>query len=256
MKKLSRVQRKRRRKKIFSTVSIIFILVFVVSIIILNTDFFSIKKITVLGNKKIPSNKIILFSSIEEGENIFKVSTRDAKKNIVTLPYVKNLEIKRKLPKEIIINIEERKEKIRIKDISSFIILDEEGYILDNIDSKNEKLTEIVGLNIKNKTNGKNAFVDNEDEEKVKFIRQMEELDMLSKIKYINIEDDSNINILSFDGIEVIFGTIDNIEYKLNMLDKVFQDIGKKELNVKMILMDKGDNPIVVLEDEEVEEDG
>ena len=176
------------------------------------------------------------------------------KKNIDTLHYIKDVDVKRKYPKEININVKERKETTRIKDASSFIILDEEGYILDNIDDKNEKLTEIIGLNIKNKAIGENAFVDNKEELKVKFIRQLQELNIMSKLKYIDIEDDMNINILSFDNIEVVFGTINNVEYKLNMLDNVFKDIEKKDLNVKMILMDKGENPVVVLQ--EFEEDG
>lgn len=259
MKKLSRVQRKKRRKKIFSTISIVTVIGFVILMIAINTDFFLIKKIAVAGNEKVESNKIILLSSIQEGENIFKISTRDAKKNIMTLPYVKDVEVKRNLPKEIKIKIEERKEKMRIKDISSFIILDEEGYILDNVDDKNEKLTEIIGFKIKNKTNGENVFIDNKEDLKVKFISQSQDLKMLSKFKHINMEDDENINILSFDNIEVVFGTIDNVEYKLNMLDKVFKDIDEKKLDVKMILMDKGDSPIVVLEDgnetEEAEEE-
>lgn len=254
MKKLSRVQKKRRRKKVYSTVATISIIGFLILMIVLNTEFFSVKKINVSGNKKLLSNKIILFSSIEEGDNIFKISTKDAKKNIDTLHYIKDVDVKRKYPKEININVKERKETTRIKDASSFIILDEEGYILDNIDDKNEKLTEIIGLNIKNKVIGENAFVDNKEELKVKFIRQLQELNIMSKLKYIDIEDDMNINILSFDNIEVVFGTINNVEYKLNMLDNVFKDIEKKDLNVKMILMDKGENPVVVLQ--EFEEDG
>ena len=80
MKKLSRVQKKRRRKKVYSTVATISIIGFLILMIVLNTEFFSVKKINVSGNKKLLSNKIILFSSIEEGDNIFKISTKDAKK--------------------------------------------------------------------------------------------------------------------------------------------------------------------------------
>ena len=259
MKKLSRVQKKKRRKKIFSTIAITAIMVFIIVMIVVNTEFFSIEKIKVSGNKKIMDNKIILLSSIQEGENIFKINAGDAKKNIMTLAYIKDVEIKRKLPRMVNINIEERKEKIRIKDISSFIILDEEGYILDNVDNKNEKLTEIVGFKIKNKSKGENVFIDEAEDLKVKFLKKAEDLKILSKFKYVNMEDDENISMLSFDNMEVVFGTIDNVEYKLNMLDKVFKDIKEKKIDVKMILMDKGENPIVVLEDdnetEEAEEE-
>lgn len=251
MKKLSRVQKKRRRRKIFLSVVFTLIVGFSIFMLMLNTQFFSINNIEVLGNEKILSNKIILLSSIQEGENIFKISTGDAEKNISTLPYVKNVEIKRKIPKEIMINVKERKEEIQIKKISSFIVLDKEGYILNNVDKKDEYLTEIIGLNTQNKRIGENLFIDNEEQSKIEFIREAEGLNILSKFKYINMEDNTNINMLTFEEIEVVFGTINNVKYKLNLLNEVLNDIRDKKIRAKMVLMDKGENPIVVLKENE-----
>ncbi len=251
MKKLSRVQKKTKRKRMFlSTVFILFI-GFAIFILMINAGFFSIDSITVLGNEKVLENKIVLLSSIQKGENIFKISIKNAEKNITTLPYIKNVKVKRRFPKEVIINIEERQEIIQIQNISSFAIIDNEGYILDNIDKKDESLTEVVGLNIQNKVIGEDVFVNNEDGLKVEFIRKSEELNMLSKFKYINMEDDTNINILTFDEIEVVFGIVNNVEYKLRLLVQVLNNIEEEKLNVKTILMNKGENLIVVLEDKE-----
>lgn len=251
MGKVSRVQRKRRRKKVFLSIVFTFVVGFLIFMLMLNTKFFSINNINVIGNEKVLLNKIILLSSIQNGENIFKISTKDAEKNISTLPYIKSVEVNRKIPKEIIIKIEERKERIQIKDISSFLILDEEGYILDNVGKENKNLTEIIGLNVKNKTSGENAFINNEEKPKIELIMKSVGLDMLSKFKCIDMEDNTNIKILTFDDIEVVFGSINNVEYKLNMLSKVLRDIDEKKLNAKMILMNKGENPVVVLEDKE-----
>lgn len=251
MNKLSRVQRKMRRRRIFFSIIFTLATVFALFMLILNTKFFAINNIRVLGNNKVLANKIILLSSIQEGENIFKISTTDGEKNIIKLPYIKNVKIKRKFPREIVINIEERKEAMQIKDISSFVVLDKDGYILDNVSEKDEKLTEIIGLNFKNKDIGENIFIENENKDEVEFIKTAEDLDMLSKFIEINMEDNRKINILLFNEIKVVFGTINNVKYKLNLLNEVLDDIEDKQLDPKMILMDKGENPIVVLKDKE-----
>lgn len=255
MKKMSRVQRKIRRRKIFLTVLSIVIVGYLTLMFMFNSSWFSINDIKVTGNKKVLSNKIALFSSIQKGENIFKVSTKDAEKSIIELPYIKDVEVNRKLPKQIIINVSEREEKIKIKDRSSFIILDEEGYILDKRENVDINLSEIIGLNIQNKTVGDNSFVDNKDQTKVGFIIESEQLDMLKDFKFVNMEDVENINILTFNEIEVVFGSVNNVKYKLGLLNEVLKDIKKRDLQAKMILMDRGDNPVLVLEDEEEKEE-
>ena len=62
--------------------------------------------------------------------------------------------------------------------------------------------------------------------------------------------DNDNINIELNNGILVAFGTINNVKYKLNLLNEIVKDIDKKGLSCKMILMDRGDNPIIVLNEE------
>lgn len=251
MKKISRVERKKRRRKVFLIVLSTALAGFLILMFMLKSDLFLVDKIKVEGNKKVLANKIALFSSIQKGENIFEISTKDAENNIITLPYIKEVEVKRKLPRQVIINVEERKEKIKIKAASSFLILDNEGYILDNRDNADEKLSEVLGLNIHNKKPGENVFIENKDKSKVDFLVEAEGSNMIESFKFISMEDSKNVNILTFNDIEVVFGSINNVKYKLGLLNEVLKDIEKRDLKVKMILMDKGDNPVVVLDDEE-----
>lgn len=249
MKKMSRVEMKKRRKRTFLTVLSIFIVV----AFMLNSQIFSVKTIEVEGNEKVAPNKIALFSSIQKGENIFKFKRKDAENGIIELPYIKDAQVKRKLPSGILISVEERKEKIKIKDELSFIILDKEGYILDNREDAEEKLTEVIGLSIENKDIGYNVFIENEEEIKVNFLLESERSDMIKSFKKIDIKSYKKVNILTFDDIEVVFGSASNVKYKLGLLDEVLKDIKKKDLKAKMILMDKGDNPVLVLEEDDEE---
>ena len=83
-----------------------------------------------MGNKKLSYDKIIKASMCNIGENIFKINMKKGEESLKRLPYIKECKIKRKLPNEIIIEIEERKEVAIISYIGSFVYIDKEGYIL------------------------------------------------------------------------------------------------------------------------------
>lgn len=250
MKKLSRVEKKMRRRRTFLGLLFLIFSIFVIITLALNTNLFTIDSINILGNNKVPKDLLINASNISTGQNIFKISKKNSENNLEMLSYVKEAKIKRKLPKTIIIEIIERKEIAQIKSISSYILIDIEGYILDIRDTKDEKLPLLLGLNIDNKRSGDNIFTDVELKEIIEFMTEGHAIGLLSKIKEVNLEDNDNINIIIMDGIPVDFGTLNNVKYKLNLLDEILKDIEKKQISCKMILMNKGENPIIVLNEE------
>ena len=65
--------------------------------------------------------------------------------NIKEEPYIESVQVKRKLPSTIIINVEERNRDFFISNYGSYIYLDKQGYILE-ISNEVEKLPEIKGF--------------------------------------------------------------------------------------------------------------
>ena len=129
--------KKRRMFKIFKYTSILCLFVAVV-IITMFSPIFNIKTITVNGNEKIPENEILSLSSIQVGENTFKISKNKVINSIKENSYVKDVIIKRKLPSEIEISIEERKVAFIVEYGGSFVYIDNQGYILEVSEVKPE----------------------------------------------------------------------------------------------------------------------
>lgn len=245
MKKPTRVEKKMKRRRNFFRFILSLILISLLIVFALKTDFFVINDIKVIGNKNITKDTLINASSINIGENIFKISISSAEKSIKKLPYTKEINIMRKFPKGIAIEIVERKEMAQIKDISSFILIDEEGQVLDIKDNNKENLPIIIGLKINNKKPGNNIFSDIDSKKKLDFIKGGYDLGLLQKIKEVDMADNNNINLTLIEDIGVAFGTLDNVKYKLDLLNEILRDIRKDQIPVKMILMNKGDNPII-----------
>ena len=249
MKKLTRVERKMKRRRNFLKFILLILLISLGLVFVLKTNFFIIDKIEITGNNKIKREDLIIASSINIGENIFKISIKSGEENIRKLPYTEEIKIRRKLPKTIIIEIIECKEIAQIKDISSFLIIDNKGKILELKDDENENLPMIIGLEIDNKIQGDNIFSEMEFESKVEFIKVGHDIGILNEIKQIDMENIDSINIKTNDDISIAFGNLNNIRYKLNLLYSTLDYVKDEEISCTMILMDKGENPIIVTDE-------
>lgn len=249
MQKPTRIQKKHRRlKRLLSFLLILAIMVLLTSFS-LNSSFFNISKINIKGISNLNRDNILHTSSINIGENIFRVSTRDAEENILQLPYTKSVTVKRSLPNNINIEITEREDKLLVRNISSYFLIDDEGFILNQIDTNLESLPVVFGLKTDKIDIGDNLFSNLEIEEFEEFVKVSLDLDILSKIERLELNSEENVKILINNGIDVAFGSLNNVEYKLRLLSEILDNSKDNEIVIKRILMDRGEHPIVVVDE-------
>ncbi|MCF6466511.1 cell division protein FtsQ/DivIB [Clostridium sp. Cult2] len=247
--------KKNSKRRIEKRKRILKLLLFVLIIILLylfvfKTDFFNIRSIKVVGINKMSYEQVVQASMCNKGENIFKISRKRGKESLERLPYIKEAKIKRRFPKDIIIEIDERQEIAIISYIGSYVFIDDEGYILTIADKIEEvNLPQIFGLEFTDLEVGNNIFNLLERDSIKEFITYCEKSNLLLLMKYVNFTDNNNTMIELKDGIKVAFGPLDNVKYKLSFLNNILDDIGKKDIRVKQILLNKGNNPIVVTDD-------
>lgn len=243
-----RRKREKRRKRILNFILLLFIFI-LIYLFAFKTDFFTIKKIEIVGNKKLSKDTISKASIFLKGENIFKINKEHCQDSINNLSYIRDVKIRRKLPSTIIIEVEEREEVAVIPYIGAFVFIDEEGCILNIEEKKGEiNFPQIFGLDLVNLEIGDFLF-NNGDEGKLDFLKIGKDSKLLKQMKYINFSKKENTMIELNNGTKIAFGPLDNVEYKLSFLSEILKDIEKKELKVKQILMNKGDNPIIVVDD-------
>ena len=183
------------------------------------------------------------------GENILKL-VKAREENLNKLPYKKESKVKRKLHKSLIIQVEEREEVAIVPYIGAFIYIDEEGNVLSIKEKKVQgELPQIFGIELVDVIPGENLFDDEDRQAYREFIKLSKQRDLLKLMKCINFSDNNNIDIELIDGIKVAFGPLDNVKYKLSFLYQILKDLDKKEITAKQILLNKGENPIVVIDD-------
>lgn len=250
MKKPTRVERKRQRRRIYFRLVLMLALLSVGVGFAFKSDFFNIEYINVKGDSILKKDSIINASGLLIGENLLKISPKETEDKIKLLPYIKDADVKYKIPNTINIQVVERVPVIQLKSLANYLLIDKEGFVVEITDIKKEELPTIVGYSIKEKEPGENIKDDENGIKLEEFFTEDDIIKMIKKINNINFDLEGEINIDLNNGIGVAFGPLDNIEYKLRLLDRILVDIENKQLKCKMIIMNKGENPILVLDNE------
>ena len=101
-------------------------------VLILMSNIFSIKKVTVINNSHISKEQIIAESNIRVGDNLFKTFKSSIRSGVKTNPYIEDVKIMKKLNGEVILDIQERTPTFMLKGENNYWYINNQGYILEN----------------------------------------------------------------------------------------------------------------------------
>ena len=217
--KISKLKRKAK-----SHVGVLsFLLVTAIACFFLTSPVFSIESVTVSGNGKIPSEEIISTSGITYEQNILRIDKFSIINKILTIPYIKNVEIKRNWPNEICIEAEENAEVAEITFYGSKILLDEVGTILEVVtDNTPTDCVKFEGISAKSITTGNKLECNEKEmlESYLEILKIFKNNDMLNEIERI-FADNGNYLVSLKAGHVACIGDIKNLKYKLLLLKEI-----------------------------------
>lgn len=200
VKKLSPKQIK-RRKIIFKIVrwTGLFAIMCGIIIYVMLSPLFAIKNITVNTDGKLTQQEIISLSAISLNENTFKFTKKQITENIKENSYVDKVDIKRKLPDEIQITINERVPKLMILYGNAYVYIDNQGYMLE-ISKEYQNLPILKGIKTTDEEIEAGKRLCNEDLQKLTTVLKIMETakseELLDLITEINIEDSEDYKII------------------------------------------------------------
>lgn len=226
-KKKKETKKKRIIKKILKWTTLIIVLL-VALVFFLMSPLFNVTEITVLGNNGVSEETITSLSQIEIGANIYKTSKEIIKKRIKENAYIENVEVRRKLPNRIELEVKERKTSYMLEYAGSFIYINNQGYILE---LSNEKLevpiiegytTNIEELQAGNRLNKEDLT---RLEMILKIMESKESNEILEKINRINIEDKQNYTLKMEEEKKIVYlGNASNLSSRMLYLKAVLED--------------------------------
>lgn len=249
MRKNSSRNRRHKRKQATLKILIFITLITFLIIFAFNSSFFHIKEIKTNGNKQVKEKNILLESNIKKNTNIFKLKSEVVEKNIEKNPFIKSATVKKKLPSTIELTIVEREKMFSLKYNENYLVVDEYGFIMEKLEKRDKKLVLVKGFNTDTTKLGENILKNQKNNNLNIFINEIEKLKILSKIDEIEKDFANEVNIKLKNDFSVAFGTLNNVKYKLSLLKEILDDIEKKKIKSGKIIMNKGNHPILIIDD-------
>lgn len=221
--KKRKAKKRRHKNGVFFYGVILTLLVTAVTIASL-TVFFNINEIIVNGNSSYTSEDIVIASGIKAGQNMFRINKFKIQEEIEQkLPYISRVNISRKLPTTLIINVTPAQEYAFIKLGTGYIVIDENFKSLNQLSALEEGKLEIKNTTLKEYTPGNEVVFEKEDKkELIKEITEaFEAAQILDKISYIDVEKSYDIVIGYENRIDCKLGNTDKLEIKIMMIKNV-----------------------------------
>ncbi|HKK96081.1 MAG TPA: FtsQ-type POTRA domain-containing protein [Anaerovoracaceae bacterium] len=210
-------KKKKRRKKHYLLRIVLSLVIISAIAVFLTSSFFNLGKVTVEGNSYFADNEIIIMADVEGGSNLFfGVDSGRTISRLTASPYIDNASVTRRLPNEIIIEIDERKQIAAATYGDKYILIDSEGMVL-RISETKPKVTILKGLTLTKVNEGESL----EAEEKIVLKNTLKMLNAMESgdLYFIKIEmSELFINAYIFNSL-VCKGAPDNMLHSIESGD-------------------------------------
>lgn len=235
-------KRMRRRKRMMSKYIIaVVLLVLTIGITMCFTFLFNVDKIVVSGESQTYNYmQIVEASGIRAGDNLFRLSTKEAENKIHDLLYVETAEVKRDFPSTLRIHVTRCIPAYNVQYDGGVLLVSRQGKILsdNNFYSDIENLPVIYGLEPDCTESGKALKSVNMNKyEAFSQIISRFDRDDNTQIESIDLTNEYEIVVNYRNGLVFEMGNWSDVEYKLDLAQNVMNDDsikGKKGL-LKMV---------------------
>lgn len=221
-KKMEQVRKRERlrRQRIKAAVTFLLIVV-VIMILLFMTPIFSVKRIVLNGNSLITKEQIEVQIKDFVGDNLFRLRTASVEKKMKEIPLISNVVVEKKaIPPSLIINIAETKPSAYLLSGNNIVVVDAALKVLDDMNSfDTNTIPSISGISVPGYKLNETIQVDSE--EKADILREMlavfSNTGLTEYIKYISVDDLSDIRFNYDNRIEALCGSQLELERKIRM---------------------------------------
>ena len=190
----------------------------------------NIQNIEVRGIKLLDEATVIKELKLDKPTNILAINSVVAKRRMKNNYYVEDINIIKKFPNKIVVDVKERRLIGYIPCIDNFLYIDTQGRVIDSRPDFKEPLPIIYGLNFDKFTIGKILETENEEAFFVvmEIVANIEEKQNIKGINKIDISDFNDIHLYT-DKLDIFLGDSEEINIKINILDAILKKFKPEE---------------------------
>ncbi|MDO4732369.1 MAG: FtsQ-type POTRA domain-containing protein [Bacillota bacterium] len=188
------------------------------------SSFFSIREVVVSGNSLVSEQRILELAEVHKGANIFSVDLKSSSAWICIEPRIKSAELRRKLPNQLLIQVEEREAVACMMSADFLLEVDAEGRILQRHRSwSGLELPLISGVELPYSESMPGICVERRGmEEALTIIRSLP--DDAEGIGEINVSNPQFIKLYTLSGVEIRLGDCEDFHKKYGVYTGILLD--------------------------------
>ncbi|ADZ84036.1 cell division protein FtsQ/DivIB [Cellulosilyticum lentocellum] len=207
-------QKKKRKLYIGIIIGLILLLFFMMPI-------FYINEIQVKNNHFYTAEDIIQTAGVQK-KHFFDLSFNEAKKQLLELPYIKEVKLNYIFPGKLEIDVVEKSPFAYVEFSGNYICLNENAQVIEQSPKMYHELPIIQGLKFESFKIGEVLPIQNNEEwlcatEVIRYLEKHQYIKEVSKIDVYNLEEIH----LYVDKLNVIMGDISDFDKKIEVLIKV-----------------------------------
>ncbi len=227
----SRPKKRRRKKNSTFQYMLLFVFCMALGITICMSLLFKVEKIAVENNTYYSDQELVSRSGIVVGDSLFRINDGDTEKMLEDrFPYIQSIEVKRRLPSTIVLDIVEETPAAAIYAGDQYVIVSMTGKILkNNVLTPPGDVPVLLGMDEQRYTVNSYVYKLTEERERVledkivimqKFLSKCEAQN-LGPFTYIDIADSGEIKALYDGRILISFGGEIDLDKKISFIMKV-----------------------------------
>jgi len=209
------------------------VVIIAVAIVVGCIVFFKVQHVEVSGNHRYTQEEVVAVSGIQVEDNLYRINKfKVAEVLMADLPYIETVNIRRRLPDTILINVTETAPVAALSSGGAWWLMNEEGKLLERVDSPGGCL-QVTGLVLLSPSAGTFLAVDQEQrlqkESLLELLAALMEREALEGAQYVDLSDTSQLT-MGYDGrLEVRIALADDFDYRVRQLKGVLAQLEEGE---------------------------
>lgn len=238
MQSTDQTPRLRERRRTFNTRAVLALLMLLIMMVagfmIINSAYFIVGTVVVGGNKYISSDEVLQIAAIPEPVNIFRLRTNEIKRRLSADLRIASVEVIRKFPCTIVINVQERQPLAYIANAYGFVELDQQGVVLATYKNlKQLNLPMLTGIRLDTEYIG--DTVNNANIKGILPYLALLDEHTLNNLSEINIKNPEKLVAYTTNSIQVRLGNTERMEEKAKLTQDILAEIYNKKMIVEYI---------------------
>ena len=221
-----RSAKRRRRKNILPAVILAAILAIAVYLL-LDNYVFVVRDIEVIGAQTMGAEDVIRLAQLPIGKPLRQVREEKVRRALESTGRVALESLQTKLPNRVLLTVRERRQAALVQNAGQVLALDSDGVVIAQYQSvPEESSVYVTGLNVRHFALGSQIGGDSQAvEDMVAVLRALQAVDAEALVSELNVADSQQLYFYSRTGIQVMLGSNDNMERKLQWMKSALLDL-------------------------------